>query len=119
MLEQKDLELLGQLMDQKLQAQKDDIVQTMDQKLQAQKDDIFQAMDQKLQAQKKDIIQDVNAILEVRVLPKIQLIAEQHGEIIDRLPRAEEQELLRSRVQVLENVVIQLRHEMDQLKKAQ
>ncbi len=57
--------------------------------------------------------------IESSVEKKIQLLAEGHETIIDRLPNADEQEQLRSRVRVLERVVVDLRKELDELKKAQ
>lgn len=93
MLEQSDLLAIAQLMDEKL--------------------------DNRLESHENRIINQVNAIIETKVVPQIQLIAEQHGDIIARLPDVEEQEALKSRVRVLEHVVTDLRVEMDRLKKAQ
>ena len=50
---------------------------------------------------------------------EIKTLAEGHKTILDRLPIADEQEQLKSRVKVLERVVIDLRSELDELKKAQ
>ena len=60
MLDEKDLQAIAQLMDQKLAQQKQDILgetdKLMDQKLARQKEDILGTMDQKLARQKEDIL---------------------------------------------------------------
>ncbi len=61
----------------------------------------------------------MKAYIESNVEKKIQLLAEGHRIILNRLPDADEQEQLKSRVKVLERVVTDLRVELDELKKAQ
>lgn len=57
--------------------------------------------------------------IEVKIEKDIHTLAEGHMSILERLPAVEEQEALKSRVKVLERVVLDLRHEVDELKKAQ
>ena len=45
----------------------------------------IQMIAQLLEQQEKKIINQMNAIIETKVTPQIQLIAEQHGDIIARL----------------------------------
>lgn len=59
------------------------------------------------------------AYIESNIEKEIKTLAEGHKTILDRLPVADEQEQLKSRVKVLERVVIDLRSELDDLKKAQ
>lgn len=84
---------------------------------------IGKMMDEKLkessQTLKKEIVNEVNVLLEAGVEKQIKIIAEGHKDILDRLPEAEEQAQLKSRVRVLERVVIDLRNELEALKKAQ
>jgi hypothetical protein len=80
---------------------------------------IAQLMDVKLREQKEEILTEFNAVIEDKVSHEIKVIAEGHKTILDRLPIADEQEQLKSRVKVLERVVIDLRSELDELKKAQ
>jgi hypothetical protein len=61
----------------------------------------------------------VMTYIESNVEKKIQLLAEGHKIILDRLPDVDEQGQLKSRVRVLERVVTDLRVELDDLKKAQ
>ena len=75
-----------------------------------------------LQAIAQLIGQSENRIMtyiESNVEKEIKTLAEGHKTILDRLPVADEQEQLKSRVKVLERVVIDLRSELDDLKKAQ
>ena len=56
--------------------------------------------------------------IESNVEKKIQLLAEGHNCILERLPDVDEQAQLKSRVRVLERVVTDMRVELDELKKA-
>lgn len=60
----------------------------------------------------------MKAYIESNVEKNIQTLAEGHRAILDKLPEAEEQAQLKSRVRVLERVVIDLRKEVEDLKKA-
>ena len=122
MLDQNDLQAIAQLMDQKMQTitqtmdeKLQTITQTMDEKLQT----ITQTMDEKLKAAKDEIMLDFNTVIENKVSKEIRLIAEQHGDIVARLPDVEEQDELKSRVRILERVVVDLRAEIEGLKKAE
>ena len=57
--------------------------------------------------------------IESSVENKLQLLAEGHETILNHLPDVDEQAQLKSRVRVLERVVIDLRKELDELKSAQ
>ena len=57
--------------------------------------------------------------IESSVEKKLQLLAEGHETILNHLPDVDEQAQLKSRVRVLERVVIDLRKELDELKSAQ
>lgn len=58
------------------------------------------------------------AYIESSVEKKLQLLAEGHETILNHLPDVDEQAQLKSRVRVLERVVIDLRKELDDLKAA-
>ena len=51
----------------------------------------------------------VQAIIESDVKKDIKTLAEGHAQILERLPEAEEQAELKSRVRILERVVVDLR----------
>lgn len=80
---------------------------------------ISEMMDTKLAENNAALLNEFNAVIDSKVTHDIQLLAEGHQTILDRLPDADEQEQLKSRVKVLERVVIDLRTELDELKKAQ
>lgn len=81
-------------------------------------DQRFSEIDQKFIVQEKRIINQVNAIIETTVVPDIKKIAEGHHDILQRLPNVEEQAELKSRVKVLERVTMEMREDIDALKKA-
>ena len=126
MLDEKDLQAIAQLMDQKLAQQKQDIFGVMDQKLAQQKQDIFEVMDQKLARQKKEILSEtahqMKTLIDLEVTPKFNLLAEGLQNVNDRLDRLatpEEFEIMGSRMDTLELVVKKHSREIAELKKAQ
>ena len=126
MLDEKDLQAIAQLMDQKLAQQKQDIFGVMDQKLAQQKQDIFGVMDQKLAQQKKEILSEtahqMKTLIDLEVTPKFNLLAEGLQNVNDRLDRLatpEEFEIMGSRMDTLELVVKKHSREIAELKKAQ
>ena len=126
MLDEKDLQAIAQLMDQKLAQQKQDIFGVMDQKLAQQKQDIFGVMDQKLAQQKKEILSEtahqMKTLIDLEVTPKFNLLAEGLQNVNDRLDRLttpEEFEIMDSRMDTLELVVKKHSREIAELKKAQ
>ena len=74
---------------------------------------------QMIEQQEKRIINQVNAIIETAVVPKIQLIAEQHSEIIEKLSVSKEVDSLKGRVSTLEGTVKTHTAQITELKKAQ
>ncbi len=96
MLDEKDLQAIAQLME-------------------AQEKRITEQIDTKISQSENRLL----AYIESNVEKEIKTLAEGHKTILDRLPIADEQEQLKSRVKVLERVVIDLRSELDELKKAQ
>ena len=72
-----------------------------------------------MEQQEKRIINQVNAIIETTVVPKIQLIAEQHSEIIEKLSVTKEVDSLKGRVSTLEGTVKTHTAQITELKKAQ
>ena len=84
---------------------------------------IGKMMDEKLainnEQLRQEIMLDFNTVIEDKVSKEIRLIAEQHSDIVARLPYVEEQAEIKSRVRVLERVVSNLGAEIDKLKKAE
>lgn len=83
-------------------------------------DDLLDEKD--LQAIASLISQSENRLksyIESKAEHNIPLLAEGHKDILDRLPAVDEQVQLKSRVQVLERIVVDLRTEIDKMKKAQ
>ena len=62
---------------------------------------------------------DMRAIIELEVNPKLQLLAEGHEALLERLNRMEKQDELVGRVVILEEAVKKLNKEVNAIKKAQ
>lgn len=144
-----DLMQLSELMDRKLDQQKQEITELMDRKLDQQKQDITELMDQKLQEQdkrfdqklqaqeerfeqklqqqKQEIIQEctanMNVIVESEVTPKFNLLAEEIENIKMTMATKKQiydlEERMDNRFDILETVVKYHGTEINRLKKAQ
>ena len=79
----------------------------------------IQMIAQLLEQQEKKIINQVNAIIETKVTPQIQLIAEPHGDIIARLDKVDQIDDHADRIRTLERVTAAHTAEIKELKKAQ
>jgi hypothetical protein len=79
----------------------------------------IQMIAQLLEQQEKKIINQMNAIIETKVTPQIQLIAEQHGDIIARLDKVDQIDDHTDRIRTLERVTAAHTAEIKELKKAQ
>ena len=62
---------------------------------------------------------DMRAIIESEINPKLQLLAEGHEVLLEKINRLEKQDELTGRVVVLEKAVKKLNKEVDALKQAQ
>ena len=93
MLEEKDLQAIAQLMDQKLAQQKQEILDEATHRMQV--------------------------LLDTEVTTKFNLLAENQEEILNRLSSPEDAELLESRVDTLELAVRKHSREIAELQKAQ
>ena len=67
----------------------------------------------------KRILEEFNAVIEDKVSHEIKVIAEGHADIMDRLPRVNEVEDLKSRIRILERIVKEHSKTIDELRKAQ
>ena len=79
----------------------------------------IQMIAQLLEQQEKKIINQMNAIIETKVTPQIQLIAEQHGDIIARLDKVDQIDDHTDRIRTLARVTAAHTAEIKELKKAQ
>lgn len=76
-------------------------------------------LDIKLKEQKAEILMEFNTVIEDKVSHEIKTIAEGHADIMERLPRVNEVEDLKSRVRILERIIKEHSQTIDELKKAQ
>ena len=111
MLEEKDLQAIAQLMDQKLSQQKQDILGEVKDQLSQQKQEIL-----------KEATQSMKVLLDADVTPKFNLLAEEiQGlhEKLDRMAPKSEIEELKSEVSVLKLAIRTMNQEIAEPKKAQ
>lgn len=134
MLDEKDLLAIGQLMDQKLAQQKqdllgemarqkDDILGEMDRRLVQQKDDILGEMDRRLAQQKEEILTEathrMQVLLDAEVKPQFNLLADELSIIREKMIPESRIEAIEDDVSVLKAAVRQINREVRELKKAQ
>ncbi|OUO66040.1 hypothetical protein B5F55_15500 [Anaerotruncus colihominis] len=120
------LEAIGKMMDEKLAINNEQLRQEMKasneqlrQEMKASSEQLRQEMKASSEQLRQEIMLDFNTVIEDKVSKEIRLIAEQHSDIVARLPYVEEQAEIKSRVRVLERVVSNLGAEIDKLKKAE
>ena len=76
-------------------------------------------MTELLRQNREETRNDTRAIIESEVNPKLQLLAEGHEVLLEKINRLEKQDELTGRVVVLEKAVKKLNKEVDALKQAQ
>lgn len=120
------LEAIGKMMDEKLAINNEQLRQEIKasneqlrQEMKAGNEQLRQEMKASNEQLRQEIMLDFNTVIEDKVSKEIRLIAEQHSDIVARLPYVEEQAEIKSRVRVLERVVSNLGAEIDKLKKAE
>ena len=120
------LEAIGKMMDEKLAINNEQLRQEIKasneqlrQEIKASNEQLRQEMKASNEQLRQEIMLDFNTVIEDKVSKEIRLIAEQHSDIVARLPYVEEQAEIKSRVRVLERVVSNLGAEIDKLKKAE
>ena len=79
----------------------------------------IQIITELLEKNRSDTRNDMRAIIESEVNPKLQLLAEGHEVLLEKINRLEKQDELTGRVVVLEKAVKKLNKEVDALKQAQ
>lgn len=81
--------------------------------------ELLQAIKLMLEENNKTLVNQFNAVIETKVLPEIHVIAEQHGDIIQNLKKADEIDDIKDRVCNLERAVATHTNQIAELKKAQ
>lgn len=121
MLDQNDLLAIAQLMDQKLEQRFAEQDRKIEQRFTEQDRKIEQRLtgqDQKIADFKTEIIEQMNVIIESRVEKQIQLLAEGHQDILEKLPDVDKVRDLEERVSTLENIAKMQRQELNAMKGA-
>ncbi len=97
MLDEKDLQAIAQLMDAKLEKQKQEIKTEL----------------------RQELMQDVKVLLDTEVTTKFNLLAEGIEDIQRRMPSEDDMDIIDGRLDTLEAIVKKHSREIAELKKAQ
>ena len=97
MLEEKDLQAIAQLMDAKLEKQKQEIKTEL----------------------RQELMQDMRVLLDTEVTTKFNLLAEGIEDIQRRMPSEDDMDIIDGRLDTLEAIVKKHSREIAELKKAQ
>lgn len=97
MLDEKDLQAIAQLMDAKLEKQKQEIKTEL----------------------RQELMQDVKVLLDTEVTTKFNLLAEGIEDIQRRMPSEDDMDIIDGRLDTLEAIVKKHSREISELKKAQ
>ena len=97
MLDEKDLQAIAQLMDAKLEKQKQEIKTEL----------------------RQELMQDVKVLLDTEVTTKFNLLAEGIEDIQRRMPSEDDMDIIDGRLDTLEAIVKKHSREISDLKKAQ
>lgn len=113
------LEAIGNLIDEKLQRSMDSLHTEFTDQMGSLKTELRSELTDQMGALQTNLVNQFNAIIETKVLPEIHLIAEQHGDIIQKLEKADEIDDVKDRVRNLERSVTAHTSQISELKKAQ
>lgn len=125
MLDERDLQAIAQLIDQRLAAQEE----RLEQRLTAQEERLEQRLtaqeerfDQKLTAQKDDILQEatrqMRILLDLEIKPQFNLLAEGQQMLLETLAPKSRVEALEDEVAFMKQIIKTLAHDVNELKKA-
>lgn len=81
--------------------------------------EMLEAMRELIWENNKVLIEQFNVVLESSVIPQIKTVAEGHSNIMERLPKVDEVEELKSRVRVLERIIKEHSKAIESFLKAQ
>ena len=126
MLEKSDIELLGQMMDEKIgsaiSSSEERLGQMMDEKIgsaiSASEERLSQMMDEKIGSAISASENRMMAYFEGKIEPQLQLLAEGHQQLLETLAPVSRVEALETDVSVLKYTVAQLAAEVKELKAA-
>ena len=79
----------------------------------------IQIITELLKKNRQETHEDMMAIIESEINPKLQLLAEGHEMLLEKINRLEKRDELTGRVVILEEAVKRLNKDVDALKKAQ
>ena len=114
MLDEKDLQAIAQIMDEKIAASEERVTA----KITESEERMTGRMDQKLAEQKQDLIQCMNVIIESEITPKFNLLADGIKDIQEKLVPRSRVDDLEDEVKFLKLMCRQMAEDTAKLKKA-
>ncbi len=111
MLDEKDLQAIARLMDEKIQASEQRMSEMMSEKIQASEE----RMSEKIQTSQSQVI----AYIECKVMPQIRLVAEGHQLLLETMAPLPRVEALEQEVTYINNQIHSMKRDIAALKKAQ
>ena len=125
MLDEKDLQAIAQIMDEKIAASEERVTakimeseERMTAKIMESEERMTGRMDQKLAEQKQDLIQCMNVIIESEITPKFNLLADGIKDIQEKLVPRSRVDDLEDEVKFLKLMCRQMAEDIAKLKKA-
>ncbi len=118
MLEEKDLQAIGQLILASEERLRTEFNTKIESEVRASEERLRTEFNSKMEMEIRASENRTHAYIESGVMKPIRLLAEGHAQILERLPEADELDSLRGRVRNLERIVTEQGREIDGLKRA-
>lgn len=115
MLDEKDIQMIAKLMDERLDRKFESFEQRIDGKLET----LEQQMNKKLDQQKRELHGEFMTVIESEVTPKLRLLAEGQEAILEKMVPVSRIDALEADVIVLKDAVKYLSEKVQALEKAQ
>ena len=115
MLDSNDIQIITQLLGQN----REDTRAEMTELLRQSREETRAEMTELLRQNREDTRNDMMTIIETEVNPKLQILAEGHEVLLEKINRLEKQDELTGRVVILEEAVKKINKELNALRQAQ
>ena len=130
MLDSNDIQIITELLGQNRNDTRNEMTELLRQSRKETRDEMTELLTQSrkemrdeitelLRQNRKETHDDMMAIIESEVNPKLQILAEGHEVLLEKIKRLEKQDELVDRIVILEEAVKKLNKEVSAIKKAQ
>ena len=115
MLDSNDIQIITELLEKNRSDTRNEMIELLGKYREETRDEMMALLEKNREETRNDMM----AIIESEVNPKLQILAEGHEVLLEKINRLEKQNELTGRVVVLEKAVKKLNKEVDALKQAQ